>query len=205
MRFLFRAEWSTLVLLALSMPASAQPAVPGGDWSHGTTLNIFAGAGVDSSDTSPLAGAAVGWEITPAIAVEGSGYWLDRAAGMDAFAAALKLQVGLVVPHTAVPFVQAGLGLYRASFGPAATAVPDFYRQRMTSRLSVPGVTSTFTDPSFILGAGINVFLTRHIAVRPDIETMIVRRDAHNYLVTAVAVHMAYHFESHPMTPSRRR
>jgi hypothetical protein len=205
MKSLFRAGWSTLVLLALSMPASAQLAVPGGDWSHGTTLNVFAGAGVDSSDTSPLAGAALGWEITPAIAVEGSGYWLDRPAGMDAFGAALKLQVGLVVPHTAVPFVQAGVGLYRASFGPTVTAVPDFYRQRMTARLMAPGVTSRFTDPTFTFGGGINVFVTRHIAVRPDIEMMIVRRDAHNHFVTAVAVHMAYHFESHPMTPSRRR
>ena len=58
-----------------------------------------------------------------------------------------------------------------------------------------------FTDPSFILGGGVNLFVTRHVALRPDVEAKLVRRNSQNYVVTAVSVHLAYHFEDHPMTP----
>ena len=74
MKGVFRVGWSALVMVALSIPASAQLVPRGNDWSHGTTLNVFAGAGTDASETSPLAGTSVGWEITPTTAVEGSGY-----------------------------------------------------------------------------------------------------------------------------------
>lgn len=197
--------WPALVVFTLSIPVSAQPVATGNVWSHGTTLNVFAGAGIDSSKTSPLAGASVGWEITPRIGIEGSGYWLDPGTRTDAFAAALKLQAGLTAPHGAVPFLEAGVGLYRASFAPTASPVPDFYRRRMAARMMGLGATHTFTDPSFVLGGGVNIFVARHIAIRPNVETMIIRREAHTYSVTAVAVHLSYHFEDHPVTPARDR
>lgn len=197
-----RAAWAAIAAIMVSAPAVAQTAPEGNEWSHGTSLNVFGGAAADSSKTGPLAGAAIGWEITPAFAIEGSGYWLDRGSGADAFAAALKVQVGLMVPHRAVPFLAAGVGLYHASFGPTADPVPDFYRQRMPAATS-PGVTSTFTDPSFVVGGGVNIFVTPQIAIRPDVESMIVRRDSQNYVVTAVAVHFTYHFEGHPVTRAR--
>ena len=193
--------WPALIVFALSIPASAQ--TTGTDWTHGTTLNVFAGAGIDDSDATPLVGASVGWELTPAIAIEGSGYWLERTAGTDAFAAALKLQAALAVGHTAVPFLEAGVGLYRASFDPMGHSVPGFYRRRLTAGAPGPGSMTTFTDPSFVLGGGVNVFVTRHISFRPGIEVMIVRRHAQNCGVTTAAVHVAYHFEDHPVTPSR--
>jgi hypothetical protein len=59
--------------------------------------------------------------------------------------------------------------------------------------------------PSFILGGGVNLFATRHVAIRPDVEAKIVRRNSQNYVVSAVSVHIAYHFEDHPITPSRSR
>lgn len=200
---LHRSSWASIVVLVFSVPGAAQTVPRGNEWSHGTTLNISGGVATDSAATRPFAGTSVGWEITPAIAIEGSGYWLDRSSGADGFAAALKVQTGLIVPHTAVPFLEAGVGLYRASFDPVTSLIPDFYRRRMAAIASRPGATNTFTDPSLILGGGLNIFVTRHVAIRPDIETMIVRRDSQNHVVTAVAVHMAYHFESHPVTPTR--
>jgi len=98
-------------------------------------------------------------------------------------------------PHTAVPFVTAGVGLYRASYETAVGNVPEFYRHRM-SQTAGPGMTMTFTDPTFVFGGGLNVFVTRHIAIRPDVETMIVVRDSSSHVVTAAAVHLAYHFEN---------
>jgi hypothetical protein len=196
--------WPAVVIFALAFPASAQPVARGNDWSHGTTLNVFAGTGTDASRTDPLVGTSVGWEITPVTVVEGSGSWLRRGPGAEAFAAALKVQTGLNLSRAAVPFLEAGVGLYRATFEPTAQTVPDFYRRRMPAIAASLGATATFTDPSVVLGGGVNVFVTPHIAIRPDVETMIVRADGHSHFVTAVAVHMAYHFESHPVAQARQ-
>jgi hypothetical protein len=140
----------------------------------------------------------VGWEITPSIGVEGSGSWNDRSGRSDALNAALKLQVGLMAPRRAVPFVTGGVGLYRASYNGAAASIPDFYRRRMPMGREHPGMMNTFTDPAVILGGGLNVFMTRRVAIRPDVETMIVVRNSASHLVTAIAVHLAYHFENPP-------
>jgi hypothetical protein len=189
--------------MSAGMTVWAQPGAQAAGWTHGTTLNVFAGAATDSSSTGPVGGAAIGWEFTPRIAIEGSGYWFDRAANADAFAAAVKVQGGLIASRVAMPFVEAGVGLYRASFEPTATAVPDFYRRRISTGPQGPGTTHTFTDPAFVFGGGVNVFLSRHLAIRPHVEAMAVRRDRHDYLVTSAAVRVAYYFESRPVTPLR--
>ena len=131
----------------------------------------------------------------------GLGNWLDRGTGAEAFAAALKFQAGVRSHHTIGPFAEAGVGLYHASFDTTATNIPDFYLQRMPSPRST---TSTFTDPSFIVGGGVNVFASRHISISPVVELMIVRRDSESHYVTAIAAQFAYHFEDHPVTPARR-
>jgi hypothetical protein len=204
MRTIHRAAWALVGALVLAMPASAQPLAQGRVWRQGTTLNLSGGAATDGSETGAIAGTAMGWEITPAVSLEGSGNWLDRRSAGDAFAAALKVQVGLTVPLTAVPFLQAGIGLYRATFDSGARTIPDFYRNRMTAKAGL-ATTEIFTDPSFIFGGGVNVFVTRHIAIRPDVEAMMVRRDSQTYVVTAVTVHLAYHFEEHPIAPTQTR
>src|SRR5947207_6804401 len=38
------------------------------DWSHGTTLNVFAGTATGSADTRPVVGTSLGWEVTRIIA-----------------------------------------------------------------------------------------------------------------------------------------
>ena len=194
------------VLLALcsSNIASAQIAAPPNMWIHGTTVNVFAGAAVASSETGPLGGGAVGWEVTRRVALEGSGSWLNRRNGAEAFAADLKALVNVTAARPVVPFLEGGIGLYRASFDSSRGPLPGFYQGRVAGNGSTVK-RMAFTDPSFILGGGVNVFVTRHIAIRPDVEAKIVRRDRQNYAVTAVSVHIAYHFEDHPITPSRSR
>jgi hypothetical protein len=195
-----------IVLLVMSLRgvAFAQIAPPPNEWSHGTTLNVFAGAASASSETGPLIGGAVGWEVARWFALEGSGARLDRPDGAGAFAADLKALVCPQGAHAIVPFVEGGVGLYRASFDLSRGVLPDFYRGRITGNASIAGTTVTFTDPSFVLGAGVNLFVTRHIAIRPDIDVKIVRRHSQSYAVTAVAVHLAYHFEEHPLVPDVR-
>jgi hypothetical protein len=45
----------------------------------------------------------------------------------------------------------------------------------------------------------------RRFAIRPDIDVKIVRRHSQSYAATAVAVHLAYHFEEHPLAPFKAR
>ncbi len=90
-------------------------------------------------------------------------------------------------------------GTTRASFDLSQGVLPDFYQGPIAGNTSVAGTTVTFNDPSFILGGGVSLFVTRHIAIRPDVDVKIVRRNSQSYAVTAVAVRLAYHFEEHPL------
>lgn len=194
---LLAAAW-----LVGAVPAAAQVVPPGNMWSHGTTLSLFGGAASGDSETGALAGGGVGWEISPVLGLEGRVSWLDRGAGADGFAASLTV-AGTWANATAIkPFVEAGVGLYRASFDPARGGIPEFYRRRMQpSGLAGALEPDTFTDPSFVVGGGANVFLSRHVAIRPAADVTFVRRESHGTTVAAARVHVVYHFEDHPVTP----
>jgi hypothetical protein len=194
---------AVLFTLFASDTASAQTAPATNPWSHGTTLNVFAGVNSASSRGGSLAGGAVGWEVNRWLALEGIGSWLDRGTGADAFAADLKVIISPVTARRFVPFVQGGIGMYRASFDLSRAEIPDFYRSRLAAASDVNS-TVTLTDPSFIVGGGANLFITQHVAIRPDVLATMVRRDARSYVLTTVAVHLAYHFETHPVGQGHR-
>jgi opacity protein-like surface antigen len=190
----------------LAGPASAQRQVPPSpvpdDWSHGTTLSAIGGLATDMSDPGAAAGGAIGWELAPRVAIEGSALWLDDAAGADGFNAALKVRAGLREAGVS-PFVEGGIGLYHVSTTAGPETMPAFYKSRMISSANGTTMTQSFTDPSFHIGAGINVFVSRHIALQPAVEAMIVTADSQSYTLTAVTIRIAYHFEDHPVTSSR--
>jgi hypothetical protein len=192
------------VLVAAS--ASAQTVVappPGNMWSHGTTLNVFGGAALTPGDTAAAAGGALGWELTPRFALEGGGTWLDWGQDTQAFTAAMTAHVSLLTPHPLVPFLAAGVGLYHATFDRFDAAVPRFYHRRMTLTYA-PGQMATFTDPSIVGGGGLNLYVSRHWALRPEVLATVVLRDGRSFVVTTGAVRLAYHFEDHPITPSAK-
>jgi outer membrane protein with beta-barrel domain len=185
------------LLCGASGPAWAQTNPSQSPWTHGTTVNVFAGTASASSDTGPLAGMALGWEVTRWVTVEGTGSWLNRRQGAEAFAADLKALVNVMPTRSILPFIQGGVGLYRASFDPSRDAMPAFYRNRFGTRAFAASA-ATFTDPTFVVGGGVNMFVSRHLAIRPDFQTTIVSRDADHYIVNSASVHLAYHFEPHP-------
>lgn len=45
--------------------------------------------------------------------------------------------------------------------------------------------------------------MSRHIALQPAVEAIIVTADSQSYTLTAFTVRVAYHFEDHPVTGSR--
>lgn len=185
--------------------AWAQADIRPDEWSRGTTLNGFAGVGIDPTASGPVIGGAVGWEVTPRLAIEGSGSWFDFGSDRTAFAGALKVRTRLYGRRAVDPFVQGGVGLYRASFAAAATEIPAFYRHRIGGPRTLQDVGATFTDPPLVAGGGVNIFVNRHLSIRPDVDAAIVLRNRRSHVVTTVAVHAVYHFEDHPVTPRRAR
>ena len=190
---------------AMATPSFAQTDIRPAEWSRGTTLSGFAGVARDSSHTGPVVGGVVGWEVTPRLALEGSGAWFDFGQRTTAFGGAVTVRARLFGQRTVDPFVQAGVGLYRASFGPDERAIPDFYKRRMDVRGEGVPARNRFTDPTLLAGGGVNIFLGRHVAVRPDVAAAIALRDGRRHVVTMVALHGVYHFEHHPVTPAGKR
>jgi hypothetical protein len=185
-------------------PQVDPPRVDPDTWRRGTTLNVFGGLTAGTGDLGALAGGALGWEITPRIALEGSGAWTEWGHDAHAFSAAFRALVPLRASRSVAPFLAAGAGLHRATFQVADPDIPAFYRRRIGDRVGAFSSTATFTDPSLVFGGGVNLFLTRQIAVRPEVDATVVARNGYARTTAEVRVHFAYHFEDHPITPLRR-
>ena len=173
------------------------------DWRHGTTLAGFVGGASPASGTGGVAGAALGWEILPHLTVEGRGLWLGGGTGSNGFAALFGARVPLLPARVVVPFVSGSVGMYRATVGPDEGSMPPFYRRRMAA--DGAGLQRrTFDDFVVGFGGGMDVFLAQHLALRPEVTVLMVTTRAATRAVPVYGVHLAYHFESHPITPARR-
>jgi hypothetical protein len=213
-----RLQIAMLAVLTAALPAAGQVAVapqpqttppapvrtvpPGNEWSHGTTLNVFGGAAVTTRDRAAAGGGAMGWEIKPWFALEGSGGWLDWGHDAHAFTATMTARAALLTRRPAVPFLAGGVGVYHASFDRFTSSIPQFYRRRMGAMPDQPRHMMTFTDPSLVAGGGMEVFVSRHWTIRPEVMAHIVLRDARGFIATTGVVRLGYHFEDHPVTPS---
>jgi hypothetical protein len=203
MRGMVRFAVLTAMCIAWSTTALAQSPVAPGEWNRCTTLTAFVAASGDTTQVGTALGGAIGWDITPAIGIEGAGAWAEFGQDTTAFSGTLKVRARVGGTRTIDPFFLAGIGMYHTSFGENDTAIPDFYRRRIESGENA--FTRTFTDPSLVAGGGVSLFLSRHVAIRPDIEAAIVFANGSSHVVTTAAVHLVFHFESHPVTPARRR
>jgi len=189
--------------LAIIVATLALPGVAAGQdriaWEQGTTLALFGGTGVSGSHAGGAAGAAVGWELLPYLTIEGSGTWIADRGDTDGFAGLIGTRVGLLPRGTVVPFVSAAVGVYRASFH-ANPDLPGFYGRRIGATIG-PRSQHVFDDFLVALGGGTDVWLARHIALRPDVRVMLTRAEGDTRPITVIGVHLAYHFENHPVTP----
>lgn len=194
---------SVCLALGLGTSVAAQTSPTEHVWSDGTTLNAFGGVSVASSDAGALAGGGAGWEMTPRYGLEGRFAWANSVGGGDTLAASLTFNANLHRSRPCVPFIKAGVGLYRASFA-SVDEMPAFYSRRATdSGTAVP--TKVFTDPTLVVGTGVDIFTSRHFAVRPEVGLTFALGGGHVYTVPTVTFHVSYHFESHPVTPTRTR
>lgn len=173
------------------------------EWHRGTTLAGFVGAASASSDTDVAASAALEWELTPHFTLEGRGMWFDASPGAGAFAAVIGARIPLLATRSVVPFASAGVGVYRATFDPPFSAVPSFYQHRMMAGAG-QFAGRTFDDFAVALGGGTDIFLARHLALRPDVTVLLVTTRSDTRAVPVYGLQLAYHFESHPVTPVGR-
>ena len=202
-----RAFWCLLsgfVFALLPATTASAQTIRVAEWSHGTTLSGFAGTSMDGERTGPLIGGAVAWEMTPRFALEGSGGWTDFADAATAFEGAMALKWRIAGRRHVDPFLSGGIGLYRAVFDNLDAAMPPFYMRRMGSHRELPG-RATFTDPTLIGGGGVSLFLSERVALRPQAGATLVFRDGRRHTLANVALHVVYHFESHPVTPVVKR
>jgi hypothetical protein len=183
------------LLLAVAARASAQTAPM--DWRHGTILSGFAGIQATSSDVSPAAGVGLGWEVTRRLSFEGRGTWFNVNEGPSDFTATLATHVALLRPRRAVPFVSAGVGMYRATVNSAWADLPDFYRLRLSP--DAPG-NHTFQDFLMTFGGGVNVFVGSHLALRPEANLMLVTTTNDARPVGMYGLQVVYHFEAHTVS-----
>ena len=180
---------TAIAILAASAQAWGQPS-GGTQWQRGTTLGGFAGA-ASADGTTPALGTALGWEVYRHLTIEGRGMWLTTDPGTD-FYVALNAIVPFWTVRNVEPFASAGVGMYRATVDAATAAVPDFYQQRLNGHRR-----GTFEDVAWPLGAGANVFVTSHIAIRPEASLLLVMNGGETRRVGLYGVHVAYHFEPH--------
>ena len=154
--------------------------VAGANWHRGTTLGGFIGAASSQSVTDAAVGVTVGWELTPHLAIEGRGLWLDAGPGADAFTALLGARVPILPGRLIGPFVSGGVGVFRATSDGGS-----------------------FDDFDLAVGTGANIALGGRLALRPEVTVLLVTTRADTRTIPVFGVHLAYHFDSHPVTPSR--
>lgn len=183
-------------------PAAAQPA--GAPFARATGLSLALGATRADGETSLTAGGAVLWTVQRRLAIEGSGRWIDQPDAASGFAADLMAHFRFVeAGERTVPYLGVGAGLYRATFrdltGANVDRLPAFYRDR----LDVSSVSSrtSFTDPTFAIGAGVDVRASRQWRLRPDVRLLVARAEGASLTTVVATVSLGYTFERRPVTP----
>jgi hypothetical protein len=199
--------WAGAWIVALAVAGAPQQAAgqTAGktNFRHGTALAGFVGAASSASRTDVAAGAAIGWELTPHVTIEGRGIWLGTGPRADAFAALLGARMPLLPDRAVVPFVSAAAGLYRATFDAALPAMPRFYQRRMMPRAG-EWQRRSFDDFSVALGGGADFFLSQHLAFRPEVTVLLVTTRSNAHAVPVFGAQLVYHFEPHSVAPGAR-
>lgn len=196
------APMLAVLAFAAAIPAGAQEPSPDG---RATSLAATAGISRASGATHVALGGDALFELTAHLALQGAGRWMDRGAHPDAFAAELCALVGLAgTRDTMVPYVTAGVGFERRTFNTADASVPAFYRRRLGAGDGRLGARHTFTDPTLVVGTGIDIAVSRTVTVRPDVRAVFAVNNGRHETVMLATVSVGYRFEHKPVTPSRR-
>ena len=188
-----------LTLSARSAAAQTQVAPP---WTQCWILSASGGVASAASESGPLIGAAVSWDLTHRFGVEASSSWMNWGQDTTGAAVAITARIMVTDRRSVTPFVQGGIGAFVMTVDPSGSDVPDFYRRRLT-----PGSQfqkRTFTDPSAVIGLGVDVRASNRMSVRPVVDLTTVVRDGNTATVVTGRVEFAYYLQLPRITPTRR-
>ena len=197
---------NTAAILAAFLTLFPQPAAAQTDvatpWNECWILSASAGVASTASETGPLLGAAVSWELTRRFSVEASSSWMKRADAVNAVSAAITARIMLSRRRTVTPFVQGGVGAFVMTIDPSRADVPEFYRDRLPSGSRFHQ--RTFTDPSAVIGVGVDVRASDRVYIRPVVDLITVLRDRSSMTVVTGRIEFAYYLQIPRITPSSR-
>ena len=125
--------------------------------------------------------------------IEGRGTWLRHDQGLTDFSASINALVPLLRPRSVVPFALAGFGMYGATVDSRSPDLPAFYRDRIPPNEGRP----VFEDLLLVFGGGADVFVTSHLALRPEVTLYVITTRDDRLTKAVYGVHLAYHFEAH--------
>lgn len=198
------AAWALLI----APPALAQTPVEEHQWSRTTALFGAAGMVVAADDQSDAWGGGVAtWQAAPRFGVAASALWMDRAGPASGFSADVSAEVAMLTTATGHRhYVRLGVGLHRASFRTSAAAgedwIPPFYRDRLAN--PARDGQAVFTDPTFLVGYGVDLRIGERFAMRPDLHVSVARADGRSNTMAFVGLQFGYRFMDNAVTPGRR-
>ena len=169
-------------------------------WRSGTALSGFVGSASTSGRTDPAVAASVGWEMTPYFTLEGRGLAIS-GGDVRSMAALIGPRFNLFGRRQIVPFVSTAVGVQNASVHVDRPRVPAFYRDRGAVSDTSVGGRQSFNDLAVTIGSGLDLFVSRHLALRPDAQLLLVHASGRTERIGVFGVHLAYHFEERNVTP----
>ena len=165
------------------------------DYRYTAALSLFGGGASGTSGTGAALGWSFEWAPKPRLAIEAGGWWTGEPA-VDGFAALIGPRASLTRPSRVTPFVSMEVGLFRASVDGAEPDVPTYYRERMTDGRQ----RRTFDDFVAAPGAGVDVYLAKHVAIRPHVRVLFAIADGIARPIVVYGAHVSYNFLEHPGT-----
>ena len=199
-----------IIGVLLLVPAAAAAQAPTAtEWRYGSALTLFGGGAVPGDAVRLTAGGSIAWEFTPRFSIDALGLWFSPAHRDDVVFGSVGARLELTAHHPAVPYVSAGVGLYRAQMHVPMQeneTMSGFYRHRMPMAPDGHFLEGrrTFDDLAFRVGGGAEIFAGRHVSIRPEVQIVIVTDRSDAEVVPLFGLHLAYHFETHRITPNRR-
>lgn len=106
----------TVVLIGFAAPLRAQPAPSAPVFSRPGSTALIGGVSAGSGDAGGNIGAALAFDATERVALEGRGILMQRGSGTHGLEVTGTMLFTLARGPKAAPYVAVGGGLYRASF-----------------------------------------------------------------------------------------
>ena len=191
-----RVALVALLVCAIPSPLLAQRNYSRLEVQRGAELSLFGGGTVTATGAAAAFGWSAGWRVTPRVALEGSGTWIEQP-GIDGFAALFGTRVYLKTTGDMTPFVTIEGGLFHATVDSSQSELPDLYGLR-----TIPGSPEKkFNDFVAAGGAGLDLHIGGRIWLRPDARLLVVVDGWRANVVMLAGAHFTFRFGGAASSP----